>query len=144
MFLNPLVLSFLVPAIAVLSLGGIKSLVWGRCTWARFYLGLELTLLGLGNGLTNIVDRLREWDGNAANAAHTLASEVGNSISFTVVAAVVLLVVMLIHQRFAQEEARGPVPDRWAARGIWLGAFCNGVGGGLIWMYVYFRLEGKL
>jgi hypothetical protein len=141
MFLNPLVLSFLVPAIAVLCLGGIKSLVEGQSSWARFYLGLELTLLALGNGLTNVVDRLREWDGNSARA---LVNEVENSISFTVVAAVGMLIVMLIHQRFANQEKAGPVPERWVARGFWLGFFCNAVGGVLIWMYVYFRLEGKL
>lgn len=147
MFLNPVVLSLLVPAIAVLSLGGIKSLVQGKCTWARFYLGLELTLLALGNGLTNIVDRLREWDSQQewdGKAAHALAKEVWNSVGFTVVAGVALLLVMLFHQGFGREEASGPVPGRWAARGFWLGVICNLIGCALIWMYVFFKLEGKL
>ncbi len=141
MSLNPVALSLLVPTIAVGSLGGIKSLVKGRCTWSRFYLGLELALLALGNGLTNVVDRLREWDGSSA---HVLQGQVSNSIAFTVVSGVALLMVMLIHQRFEREEEQGPVPSGWVARGFWLGIVCNGVGGFLIWMYVYFRLEGKL
>jgi len=141
MSLNPLALSLLVPSIAVGSLGGIKSLVKARFTWSRFYLGLELTLLALGNGLTNVVDRIREWDGKSVDV---LRGQVSNSIAFTVVSAGVLLIVMLIHQRFEREEEEGPVPGRWMARGFWLGFVCNGVGGVLIWMYVYFKLEGRL
>lgn len=142
---NRLLLSLALQGIFVAAIGGIKSLVRGRVSWARFYLGLEVALAALGNGVTNIVDIVREWDGHpGAVITETMKDRIVNTAGFVVVAAIALLFIMLIHQRWEQEEREGPRPEQRWKRGLWMGLIANGIAISLLTMFVVFRVKGKL
>jgi hypothetical protein len=143
---NRLFLALICQGVFVLAIGGIKSLVHGRITWVRFYLGLEIALVALGNGVTNIVDTLREWDVYAGSPAQEAIKDgrIVNTVGFIVVAMAALLAIMLIHQTWEQTEKEGPRPElRWK-RGFWMGFISNGIAVGMLGTFVYFRLRGQL
>lgn len=141
-----LLLSLVCQGVFVAAIGGIKSLVHGRVSWVRFYLGLEIALVALGNGVSNIVDAIREWDGYCGTPASEALKDgrIIDTVGFIMVAAVSLLVIMMIHQRWETEERNGPRPDQRWKRGFWMGIISNGIAVSLLGVFVYFRLKGKL
>jgi hypothetical protein len=138
-----LCLTLVIPALFLLVTGGIRSLVRGKVTWANFYLGLDLSLAALANGLVNVADILHDVEKNAISG-DIAESRTIYTLIFIILSGAVLLVVMLIHQRW-----EGIGFDVWGVkhrgiRGVMLGVLSNILGLTTLLGFIWFRLKGVL
>ena len=138
-----LTLTLAIPAVFLFVTGGIRSLVLGKVTWANFYLGLDLSLAALANGLVNIADIMHDIE--KAEITNAIASDrIIYTLIFIILSGGVLLVVMLIHQRW-----EGIGLDVWGvkhrySRGLMLGVLSNLLGLATLLGFIWFRLKGVL
>jgi hypothetical protein len=145
-------LSLAIPAAFLLITGIVKSLVKSVVTWSNFYLGLDAALAALANGIVNIVDIVRdaENDHGASTAAaqavieHARQNRELFTGAFIFSAFFVLLIVMLIHQRWEAPVLKPVRSDQRVRRGVWLGIVANSIGTGALLVFIYTRLKGLL
>jgi hypothetical protein len=138
-----LLLTLSIPALFLLVTGGIRSLVRGKVTWANFYLGLDLSLAALANGFVNVADVLHDIEKLEITDA-IAESRIIYTLIFIILSGAVLLVVMLIHQRW-----EGIGLDVWGvkhrrSRGLMLGVLSNILGLTTLLGFIWFRLKGVL
>ncbi|HEV2711414.1 MAG TPA: hypothetical protein VGU67_14455 [Edaphobacter sp.] len=135
-------LGLLIPVIFFGFTGLVKSLIKKELLWSNFYLGTDIALAALANGIVNMVDGAHQVE--HALPGSVMAAQFGNSMFYTAVcilAAVgALFGVMALHQRFdvllEGEEGNSP----WV-RGIWLGVVSNLLGASVLTMFIYMKLR---
>jgi hypothetical protein len=118
--------------------GAVKSIVQKEWLWSNFYLGIDIALAALANGIVNIVDGVHQTD-----SLPTMPYEFGTHMYYTsmcILAAVgALFGAMALHQRFdATPDDSGNLRLR---RGIWLGIVGNLIGGSVLAMFIYMKLR---
>jgi hypothetical protein len=121
--------------------GMAKSLVKSQWTWGNFYLGIDLALAALANGIVNIVDLVHE-----SEHSPTLGLEIGGQVYYTALCIFVsvgaLFGTMAIHQRF---DAMDSEPDRHRMRrGILLGIVSNLLGGAVLAIFIWLKLRRQV
>ncbi len=137
-------LALFIPAAFLGLTGLIKSLVKGKLLWSNFYLGIDITLTGLANGIVNIVDISHDIEQHPMIQGIAFSERVLNNAVFLLLAISSLFVVMLIHQRWEQaKKARVTVPIR-LTRAIWLGGISTIIGCGVLLTFIIYRLRGQL
>lgn len=133
-------LGLFIPVVFFGFTGLVKSIVQKEWLWSNFYLGIDIALAALANGIVNIVD-------GAHQAETSGGGELGNHMYYTalcLVAAVgALFSAMALHQRFevADQQADGVTGNRRLKRGIWLGVVSNLIGGSVLAMFIYMKLR---
>ena len=134
-------LGLLIPVIFFGIAGMAKSLVRNQWTWSNFYLGIDIALAALANGIVNIVDGAHQ-----SEASTILSTQLGGHMYYTsicIVAAIgALFGTMGLHQRF-------DVPDEDAQntrkmRGILLGIVSNMLGVAVLAMFIFMKLRGTI
>lgn len=110
--------------------------------WSSFYLGLELVLAGLADGLINFVERLHAADGHPVDG--TLVGNMAWYVLFAVFSIGALFVVVVIHQRWDYFLDHEQYRALRIKRGVWLGVIANGMGIAVLTTFIYLRLEDIL
>jgi hypothetical protein len=121
--------------------GLVKSLVKSRWSWGNFYLGIDLALAALANGLVNIVDLVHQSE-NSSGQGLEIGGRVYYTAICTFVAVGVLLGTMGIHQRF---DAMDSDPERHRLRrGLLLGIVSNLLGAAILAMFIWLKLRRQV
>jgi preprotein translocase subunit SecG len=118
--------------------GAIKCLVKTSWTLGNFYLGIDIALAAMANGIVNVVDLVHQAEGHAFTPE--FASEMTNTTICIVVSFAALLLTMGLHQRFdvPGESNNG---NRRIARGILLGVVANLAGVCALGLFIYWKLR---
>lgn len=131
-----LVLGLLVPVVFFVFTGMVKSIVKKDWIWSNFYLGIDIALAALANGIVNILDDAHQMEGMSKLPA--ASTDFGNQMFYTslcILAAVgALFGAMVVHQRYEEDN------QRWK-RGIWLGVIGNLLGGAVLGMFIFMKLR---
>lgn len=137
-----LLFSLATPVIFLGFAGVSRSLV--KVEWApsNFYLGIDLALAALANGIINVADIGSTLAQQGLENTRALSMKMAFNAYVLVLATGLLLAVMFIHQRLER------LPDdfdgrRWR-RGVWLGIVANGLGAGPLFLFILGRLKGTL
>jgi hypothetical protein len=131
----------LIPVIFFFFAGMVKSLVKNQWIWSNFYLGIDISLAALANGIINIVDGVNQ------NEKHLIpnpdfASQMFYTSICIVVGVAALLGTMGLHQRFdvpTEENSN----QRWK-RGILLGGVSNLIGMAVLATFIIMKLRGAI
>lgn len=124
-------------------MGLIKSLVRADLAWSNFYLGLDIALAAIANGVVNMVDMVGKHSTNAETISQ-------NNAEYLVLSFALLLVTMVIHQRWEGTKLDPTIahvvsgPSNRTRRGVWLGIVSNGLGTASLLVFMLFKLRGKL
>lgn len=137
-----LLLSLSIPVVFLGFAGMIKSLIKREVFWSNFYLGVDLALASLANGIINVVD----LGSTLATLGSAEAARFSFRMYYNAVALVaafgVLLLTMWLHQRL--ETLPEDFDGRKWRRGIWLGVVANLFGAASMSLFIIGRLKGKL
>jgi uncharacterized membrane protein YidH (DUF202 family) len=117
--------------------GMAKSLVRSCWTWANFYLGIDLSLAALANGIVNIVDVVHQAESGSTPMVELL-SKVNNSALCVFIAIGALFGTMAFHQRF--EILDGDQSNHRLRRGILLGLVSNLLGASVLAAFIVMKL----
>ena len=119
--------------------GMVKSLVKNSWSWSNFYLGIDIALAAMTNGIVNIIDLVHRAEGKLLDA------EFGHAMTFTalsiVIAFAALLSTMGLHQKFDIPVEGQRNGNRRVARGILLGGVSNLVAGVALGLFIYWKLR---
>jgi len=121
--------------------GFAKSIVRKEWIWSNFYLGIDIALAALANGIVNIVDGAHQMETAVGSTVGTIYGNQMYYTSLCILAAVgALFGTIVLHQRFEvlPEPATG---NHKIQRGIWLGVFSNLLGGAVLAMFIYMKLR---
>jgi hypothetical protein len=125
--------------------GFVKSLIKKELMWSNFYLGIDIALAALANGIVNILDEVHVNEQFATPTAEFVNQMYYTSV-FLVCALGALLVTMTLHQKFEVADVSGVPLTRqqrvW--RGLWLGVISNTLGGALLAVFIYMKLRRLL
>jgi hypothetical protein len=131
----------LIPALFFFFTGLVKSLIRKEVVWSNFYLGIDIALAGLANGIVNIVDEVHQ-----AETSQIAKIELGEHMFYTsmyMMAAIdALLVVMTLHQKFEIMDSN--ISNQRVLRGIWLGVVSNLLGGALLGFFIFMKLRNQV
>ena len=131
-------LGLMIPVAFFAFTGMVKSLVKSSWTWSNFYLGMDIALAALANGIVNIVDGVHQ-----AERLKVPDPDFGNQMVYTSTCIVVsigaLLGSMGLHQRFDVEGQENG--SRRLRRGILLGVVANILGMAALGMFIYMKLR---
>jgi hypothetical protein len=131
------VLALIIPVVFLGIAGVVKSLIKSQFTWGNFYLGVDLSLAALANGLINIINTLHEYEN--ISLGHDGQDRILYALCCIFFSIVALFSTMLIHQNF---ENLVWEPERHKLRrGLLMGVLCNLLGGtaliALIWLKIW-------
>jgi hypothetical protein len=133
-------LGLLIPVVFFGFTGLVKSIVKKEWLWSNFYLGIDIALAALANGIVNIVDGVHQ-----AESTPSISADFGNQMFYTAMCIVVaigsLFGVMALHQRFEVLADNPEIKRDRIKRGIWLGIIGNLLGGSVLAMYIYLKLR---
>lgn len=119
--------------------GMVKSLVRNNWAWANFYLGIDIALAAMVNGIVNIVDLAHSTEG------HPMGDNFGHAMTFTAMSIVIsfaaLLIAMGLHQKFDSKELGEGIGNRRLVRGILLGIVGNLTAGCALGLFIYWKLR---
>jgi hypothetical protein len=136
-----ILLGLLIPVFFFAFAGMAKSLVKNQWVWSNFYLGIDISLAALANGIVNIVDGVHQ-----SEKVLTPNLQLGSQMYYTsicIVAAVgALFGTMGLHQRF-DVPCDEPGNRRWK-RGILLGVVSNLFGVAVLAMFIFMKLRGTI
>jgi hypothetical protein len=129
-------LGLMIPVIFFGIAGMAKSLVKSLWIWSNFYLGIDISLAALANGIVNIVDGAHQ-----AEKILTPSAELESQMYYTsicIIAAVgALFGTMGLHQRFDVPDDGNPRRKR----GILLGIVSNLLGAAVLAMFIFMKLR---
>jgi hypothetical protein len=131
-------LGLMIPAAFFAFAGLIKSLVKASWTWGNFYLGIDIALAAMANGIVNVVDLVHQAEGHAFT--QEFAAELTNTVICIVVAFAALLLTMGLHQKF-DVPGQSENGNRRIARGILLGVVGNLAGVCVLGLFIYWKLR---
>jgi len=118
-----------------------KSLIRRELFWSNFYLGVDIALAAMANGIVNIVDEVHIAE--LAGYPREFGDRMVSTVILLVASFGALLVVMFIHQRWEEPAASSANNRRWV-RGIWLGLVSNAIGGFVLGAFIYWKLKGQI
>jgi len=132
-------LGLMIPVVFFAFTGLVKSIVKKEWLWSNFYLGIDIALAALANGIVNIVDSAHQME---SASGPSIGAIYGNHMYYTtlcILAAVgALFGTMVVHQRFEIDDPEG---NYRVQRGIWLGVVGNLLGGSVLAMFIYMKLR---
>jgi hypothetical protein len=131
-------LGLMIPVAFFAFTGMVKSLVRSNWAWGNFYLGIDIALAAFANAIVNVVDSVHQTE-SAPNP------NLGHKMAFTAICIVLsfaaLLITMGLHQRFDVPGDPAQRSNRRMAKGILLGVVGNLAGGGVLGLFIYWKLR---
>ena len=129
-----------IPVLFLVFTGLIKSLVRKSVNWSNFYLGLDIALAALANGVVNIVEEVHASESLPGGYPPEFGQQMFYSAIFIAASVGCLLTVMTIHQTL-EDPLDGEKANQKIMRGIWLGGVANLLGSGLLFSFIYLKLR---
>jgi uncharacterized membrane protein HdeD (DUF308 family) len=136
-----LICGLLIPPGLLVFTGLVITAVRKKFVWSSFYLGLELVLAGLADGLINFVERLHSVDDRPYMVNGSFVSMLIWYLVFAILAVGTLFIVIVINQRWEEFLPHDQYDELKLKRGVWLGVIANLLGIVVLGAFIYMRLE---
>jgi hypothetical protein len=132
-----IVMGLFIPVAFLAFAGMVKSLVRSDWKLYNFYLGMDIALAALANGIINIVDLAHRSE------AGSIDGDFAKQMTYTALSIVIsvgaLFGTMGLHQRF-EVPGIGKTSNLRLRRGILLGVVANVVGAVALGLFIYWKL----